>query len=387
MTQPSDLAGINKIIANFEAKYPNIKIDMSNMQGSDLDAVASTLLTSSSGPDVVVRNPGPGFAGVWAKAGQLLPLDKYSQQYGWADRMQPIALAQGTFDGHLYGIANSLEFAGVFYNKDLFTKLGLSVPQTYDDMLALCQKAKDNGLVAFAFANKDQWEADVQYATVFSNLVGPDGIDGILHGTGRWDTPESIKAIQIPFVDMVKAGCYETDPNSVAWEDGNTLFWSGKALMEPTGTWLISEIPKDFNAGFFFYPSITGGAGVFPAADLGGGYWISAKTQHPDEAAAWLDYMFSTESARIWMEDMSVIPPTKVDSSSFNLNPLFKFAIQTLQTQKTGYNFDPLMPANFVSEEASGFQAVMLGEKTPADLAAALEKDWEDALTSGATFK
>jgi raffinose/stachyose/melibiose transport system substrate-binding protein len=386
-TTPEGVAGMNKMIAAFEAENPNIKIQMENMQGSDLDAIAATLLTTSTGPDVVVRNPGPGYAGVWARAGQLLVLDKYAQQYKWADRIFPIGLAQATFDGHVYGIANSYEYAGLFWNKDLFSKLGLTVPTSYEDILTLCKTAQASGLHAIAFADKDQWEGSVVFATILSNMIGGDGIDNILHGNGRWDTPEVIKSLQLAFVDMVKAGCYAPDPLSLEWEDGNTLFWNGKTLMEPTGTWLISEIPSTFNAGFMFFPAVPGGAGIFPASDLGGGYWINAKTQHPDEAAKWLDFMFSTEAAKIWYEDLSTVPPVNVDTSTFKLNPLLSYSMQIIQNQKTGYNFDPLMPANFVTAEGAGFQAIILGEKTPEQLAAELEKAWEDALASGQTVK
>jgi raffinose/stachyose/melibiose transport system substrate-binding protein len=392
LTEKADTDAVNQIVQLFEAAHPNIKIERTSMTGADLDKIRMTMMAAADGPDIVASDPGPGHAGVMARAGLLLPLDDYWTKYKWDERLYPIAKAQATFNGHVYGIPTELEFIGIFYNKTVFDKLGLAVPTTYDELLSVCQKAKTAGYIPMAFANKDQWEADVQYAQTVSNMIGRAGLDNILHGDGRWDTPESIKAIQIPFVDMNKAGCYESDPNAVAWEDGNTLFYSQKALMVPTGTWLIGDINtnvKDFEPGFFFYPTLPGGKGTFPAAGLGGGYWINAKTKHPDEAAAWLDFYFSADAAKIWMETASKIQPVKVDSSSFKLNPLFKFAVQSLQTQsdQMGYNIDPLLPANFNQLELDGFQAVILGEKTPEQQAKDLQKAWEDALAAGDTVK
>jgi raffinose/stachyose/melibiose transport system substrate-binding protein len=392
ITEKADTDAVNQIVQLFETAHPDIKIERTSVGGKDLDAMAMTTMASAEGPDIIARNPGPGFAGVMARAGLLLPLDDYWKKYNWDDRIYPIAKSQGTIDGHIYGIPTELEFIGVFYNKTLFDKLGLAVPKTYDDLIDICHKATAAGYIPLAFANKDQWEADVQYAQTISNMIGREGLDNILHGDGRWDTPESTKAIQIPFVDMVKAGCYEADPNAVAWEDGNTLFYSQKALMVPTGTWLIGDINtnvKDFEPGFFFYPTLPGGKGQYPAAGLGGGYWVSAKSKHPDQAAQWLDFFFSPESAKIWMEGAAKIQPVKVDSSGFNLNPLFKFAVNALATQsdQMGYNIDPLLPANFNQTELDGFQAVVLGQKTPEQMAKDLQKDWEDALAKGDAVK
>jgi len=392
ITEKADTDAVNKIVQNFETAHPEIKIERTSVTGKDLDAMAMTSLSSSDGPDIIARNPGPGFAGVMARAGLLRPIDDYWKKYNWDDRIYPIAKSQGTFDGKIYGIPTELEFIGVFYNKTAFDKLGLSVPKTYEDLLNICQKATAAGYIPMAFGNKDQWPADVQYAQTISNMIGREGLDNILHGDGSWDTPESAKAIQIPFVDMNKAGCYQPDPNAVAWDDANTLFYSQKALMVPTGTWLIGDINtnvKDFEPGFFFYPTLPGGKGQYPAAGLGGGYWVSAKSKHPDQAAAWLDYYFSPEATKIWMEDASKIQPVKVDSSGFTLNPLFKFAVNAVQTQidTMGYNIDPLLPANFNQLELDGFQAVILGKKTPEQMAKDLEKAWTDALAKGDAVK
>jgi len=55
--------------------------------GKDLDAMAMTSLQSSDGPDIIARNPGPGFAGVMACAGLLKPIDDYWKQYNRVDRI------------------------------------------------------------------------------------------------------------------------------------------------------------------------------------------------------------------------------------------------------------------------------------------------------------
>jgi len=52
-----------------------------------------------------------------------------------------------------------------------------------------------------------------------------------------------------------------------------------------------------------------------------------------------------------------------------------------------GYNIDPLLPANFNQLELDGFQAVILGKKSPEQMAKDLEKSWEEALAKGDAVK
>jgi raffinose/stachyose/melibiose transport system substrate-binding protein len=388
-TAEPDNTGMETLDKMFMEKFPSIKIQRDTITSDNMRTMVQTTLASGTGPDIIYYDTGPGFGGVLANAGLLLPLDDYYSLYKWDDRIFTWTKARTTFKGKVFGIGNELEFVGAYYNKTLFDKLGLSVPKTYDDLIPLCQKAKAAGYVPIAFADADKWEAYHQFSLVTNNLIGPTGIDNILHGDGRWDTPEIAKAIQLFFVDMNKAGCFIPDTTAVKYDDGNSLFYSGKALMDFTGSWLIADITtnvKDFEVGWFFFPSIDGKP-TYPPAGLGSGYFVSAATKNPKEATQYLDFLFSQEAAPVWLETMNKIPPIKVDITNMKIPPLLGFAVQALQTQEMGYNIDVLTPDNFNTAMGDGFQSVLLGEKTPDQQAKDLEKAWEDAVTAGKVTK
>ena len=56
------------------------------------------------------------------------------------------------------GIPYSTNANGVMYNTEIFKELGLSVPKTWDELLATAQKAKDAGIIPFYFTYKDDWQ-------------------------------------------------------------------------------------------------------------------------------------------------------------------------------------------------------------------------------------
>jgi raffinose/stachyose/melibiose transport system substrate-binding protein len=388
-TEETDSAGMDTLVQMFTAKNPNIQIQRDPVTSDNMRTMVQTSLTSDAGADIIYYDTGPGFAGVLAKSGLLLPLDDYYMQFNWDGRIFPWTKARTTFDGKVYGIGNELEFLGAYYNKKLFADLGLTEPKTFDDLLSICQKGKEAGVIPIAFGDGPKWPAYHMFSMVTNNLIGRDGLDNIFHGDGRWDSPEVQKGIQMFFADMNQAGCFIPDSTAVSYEDSYGTFYSGQALILLTGTWLISDISAnvtDFEVGWFFFPSIEGKP-IYPPAGLGSGYFVSAKTAHPLEAAKFLDFLFSEEAAKVWMENMSRVPPIKVDTSSFNLSPLLKFAVGALQSQEMGYNIDVLTPDTFNTMMGDGFQAVMLGEKTAEQQAQDLQKAWEEAIAAGKITK
>ena len=262
---------------------------------------------------------------------------------------------------------------------DIFEELELEVPTTYDEFTAVCDALLAAGYIPIAFADSPGWEAYHQFSIFANNLAGKEMMEEALFGEGRWDDPVFVEAIQLFFVDMNQAGYFIPDTTAVSYDDGNALFYNGLAAMHMTGTWLISDIVEnmpDANVGFFFFPSIHGSE-VLPPGGLGSIYYISSATAHPDEAIAFLDFLFDPANARVWMEDMNKVPPYAVDPTDFELSELLKFAVQALAEVELGYNIDVLTPASFNQTMLNGFQGVLLGQMTPEEVAAQLQADME----------
>lgn len=91
----------------------------------------------------------------------------------------------------------------------------------------------------------------------------------------------------------MKSGYYPNGANAVNYNDANTLFYSGKAAMLPTGTWLVSEIVqtvREFEVGFFPFPSIDGSS-LSPPAGVGTGQFVAADARDKEGAITFIDYL------------------------------------------------------------------------------------------------
>lgn len=365
--------GMDAMVAAFEEAHPNIKIDRDVQAMENLRAVMQTALNSGTGPDVLYYDTGPGYGGTLARNGLLLSLDDLYES-GALDAVYPWTRERVTFDGTTYGIGNEVEFVGVYYNRDLFAELGLEAPTTYEQFLEVAEALKQNGVIPVAFGDAPGWPAFHTFSAFANARIAQDELMSMIEGEASWNDPRIVDAIQAAFVDMVANGYYPPSINAVSYEDANALFQTGMAGMNLTGSWMIRDFKDtDFETGIFFLPA-PGGGDPRPPAGLGSGYFVSAKTEHPEEAKAFLSFLFDPANAHFWVEQMSALPPYAVDTSDLETSSLIEFALDALAGVDMGFNIDVLTPDQFNTTMSDGFQAVIGGSRTAEEQAAALEE-------------
>lgn len=381
-----DAAGVDQLITTFNEQNPDIEVTREEQPTATMRDTIRTAIDADAGPDVLYYDTGPGFAGVLARAGMLLPLDDAYDQYGWRERILPIAQERTTFDGKTYGIGNAIEAVGVFYNKRLFEEYGVTEPATHDDLLALCETLKAADLAPIAFGNQGKWAAGHNFSVLAGNVAGKDKLAAAISGEVPWNDPDFVRAIQIAMVDLLPN--YNSDVNAITYDDANLLFYSGQAVMHMTGTWMIGGYTNPENmpdpVGFFFYPSVNNKP-IAPPAGLGSGYFVSQKVKNPEAALKFLDFLFSEAAAPVWLEQLAIIPPLQLDGSKYNISELLAFALQQLQqnADTMGFNIDVLTPDNFNTMMFDGFQEVLNGTKSAEQQADDLEAAMQEAKAAG----
>jgi raffinose/stachyose/melibiose transport system substrate-binding protein len=294
------------IIDGFEAKYPNVTVDRDT---TDYDSYAQSVIlkgSSAEPPDVMMLETagyGQGFY-QFARSGVLLPLDDYAKAYGWGTRFGADSnLDVFRFDhadndqwgaGPLYGLPEQNAMITVFYNADLLKQAGLSAPPaTWADFEASLAAAKSAGITPIA-----QDSSFIHtYMAVWNALSGDAKpiTDWIYGRGGSFDSDTSKQAAQT-LADWEGKGYFQDGVSGASNSDASGLFLNGKALYFIEGSWMAGGVESSLGdkGGAFQLPTASGAP---PAA--GGGLTtpltISAKTEHPDVAAAFLDYFTSQE--------------------------------------------------------------------------------------------
>jgi raffinose/stachyose/melibiose transport system substrate-binding protein len=370
-------------VNRFEEQHPQYTLEREAILSDELRKVIQSRLRSDEPPDVFTYDTGPGFGGVLAEAGLLLPLEGAYQQRGWG--IYEWAKQRATYNGTVYGVPDQVEEIIVYYNKDLVPEM----PKTVDELRQIASELKAQRIIPFAFGNQEQWPAGHLFSIGVSNVLGREGLDDILYADGRWDTPEVEEAIHLFFRDFVESGFYPEGLSALSSDGANALFYTGEAAMNPTGTWLVPEIVQtgqDFEVGFFPFPSIEG-SGISPPAGLGSGLFVAKEASTPQGAINFVDYLLEESTARLAIEKLNVIPAQPVNPQGLEVPELFKEVLEDFsaspEAQSFGYNIDVLAPQNFNQVMFTGFEEVLDGTRSPMEQAAALQDAWARAKKQG----
>jgi raffinose/stachyose/melibiose transport system substrate-binding protein len=157
--------------------------------------------------------------------------------------------------------------------------------------------------------------------------------------------------------------------------------------MYPTGSWMVgdftAETMPDMDVQMMPFPALEGGDGSHWVSGVGSAYYISSTSQHPDEAAQFLDFLISPDNTRIWSAEAGFFLPMSVDITGLEVSPLFASILEQLNAAATGgtqygYNIDVIAPPQFNDAMLNGFQAILAGDKTPEEQAADLQAAWDE---------
>src|SRR5215218_5574248 len=165
--------------------------------GQNFDRVLATALQSGAGPDIV-PSQGPGHAGAMAKAGLLLDLQPYAEQYGWQEKMLPWALATGYQGDKLYLMPNEMECTIMYYGQKLFDEKGWTPPANRTDFEAWATDTMGQGIIPIAMGTGDCGLCTNWLVTIFFNhYAGPDAVYQALTGQIQFSEPIFVEAITL----------------------------------------------------------------------------------------------------------------------------------------------------------------------------------------------
>ncbi|SFP48947.1 raffinose/stachyose/melibiose transport system substrate-binding protein [Geodermatophilus dictyosporus] len=375
--QLEDADSLNRLedhLADF-TESSGIEVEVQQLDVDTMRTVLQTRLRAEDGPDVISWGSGPSFAGALAEAGLLYDLTEAYEENGW--EVYDFAKERVTYDGRIHGIPGEMETVGLFYNTQVLSDLGIEPPRTLDDLRAACQAVSEAGLIPMAFGDQDAWPGSHLLSMALSSAVGPDGMEALFSGERSWDSPEVVDALTF-WQEANQNGWLGESPVSIDYDTMTSLYLSGEAAMIPTGSWFINDLAvgADFESGYVPFPA-PDGEGVF-AAGLGSGPLISANTDNPEGAIELLDFFASEEHGQWSVENLQTIPPRPVDTEGLDVEPLLAQVLEDVSSLsegggELGYNIDVLMSEAFNEAMFDGIQALLTGQSTPAEVAAALQ--------------
>ena len=182
------------IVEPFAKANPDYSLVI-DYRGNELDKQLRVAMLSGNGPDVVYT-AGPSYVAPMAQSGQLMPLNDYAAKYKWEDRILPVFLKMGEYNGKIYALPKTYETVGLFYNKTLFAQKNWQPPKTLDELETIADAMLKDGITPFAAGNADWRGANEWFVTLALNSVaGPENLNKALRGEMPWTAEPFVKSI------------------------------------------------------------------------------------------------------------------------------------------------------------------------------------------------
>lgn len=389
--RPSETAVMEQINSEFEAAHPGVTVDRVVKSWDEMKATVKLALSSDDGPDVAMVNQGRPDMGSMVEAGLLTDLTDYVAQYGWDDALSTGVVERNSFSddgvdfgvGNLYGIPNTAEFVGVFYNKQKFADAGIEVPQSFAEFEAALETLKTAGEVPIAFGNLDAWPAIHTYSSIQGGLVDMDYLDNFVYGTNNvsFDIPENAAAAA-KTQEWVANEYFTPGYEGIGYDDSLQLFINGEGAMMITGSWISGEIANADamdQFGFFVMPGEVAGEPIVSVAGTSMAFGIRNGTEHADLAAEYIDALQSPAAAEMWVE-AGVVP---VRLSDVPAEGLFQEMVDAWsimnETDKVGHYIDWATPT-FYDTFVAALQELLAGQVTPEEFTAKAQADYAEFL-------
>jgi raffinose/stachyose/melibiose transport system substrate-binding protein len=375
-------AQIKRLNEAFQEKYPNVTIKRVARSFEDLNKTLKLAVSGPRPPDVVEANQGRPIMGALVKGGLLRPLDPYAKAYGWEERYSELLLDLNRFssdgeqfgDGNLYGVSQAGEIVGVFYNRSKVNE----PPATLEEFEQSLADAKREGDVPIQFGNLDQWPGIHEYETVLSRTADKQQVrDFVFARDGAsFDTPEFRSAAE-KVQGWAEDGYFTPDFNGTGYDPAWQAFAKGKGRYLIAGTWLVADIQEQMgeDAGFMLLPGADEGAEPVALGGESPPFAITSKSEHPDVAAAYIDFITNDDAATVLAETGN-LPAMPVDESAIPEGlPADVFAAWGELNEADGLipYLDYTTPTFF--EDISGaIQELLAGEDDPAQFTAGVEE-------------
>lgn len=304
------------LVAEYNASQDDVRVEIDT---SGVDVVSASFVRGNP-PDIMLANYNYEIARFVQRCA-LTDLSDTDAAASSREDLQSLMDQYGSCEGRTSALPYSVMAASVIYNKEIFDEHGLDVPETWSELLALCDDLQAAGVTPFYGTFKDDWTVGQGW---YDYAVG-GSLDVIeffddLAAEGAEVGPESDVSFQKDFAEPVGrmlqlTGSYvNEDAASRGYGDGNLAFANGEAAMYLQGPWAFSEIAKtapDLELGTFPLPMTDDPDDLAVRVNMDLAAMIPEGSQHQDAARDFLEYLYLPENIETYNASQLGFTPTE----------------------------------------------------------------------------
>lgn len=307
------------------------------------------------------------------------------------DTLRPGIVEMGQFDGDpVWILYYAYTVYGNWYSQKALDSLDAEYPKTWDEMLAVCEKAKKKGMAGWTYAGKYPYYIPFSMSPMIAKVGGVEVLDAIDNlEPNAWKHP-AVKTVFEAWYELYKKGYILKGTPGLDHIQSQTAWAQGKALFIPNGSWVENEsakvIPADFDLAVSAPPGIDDSDKMpFGTMWASGGepFIVPAKAANGAGGMEQLRIMLSEASSKNFTSKVKSLSAYNGGTDGIELTPGLKSGVAALEL--AGENVvNPRMQDWYVQlqKEKIGVGCLgemMAGRMTPAETIKKIQGFADDA--------
>lgn len=238
------------LIAQFNQEHKdNIEVIETFTNEVDYYTNINLLVPMKKGPDVMIMHS--YLVQSYANTGLIVPLESYIETSGVdiksSDYMEDIFNSL-YFENKLYGVPLDVHTVGIYYNKDLLDKYGLSVPTNREQLISAAKTVQTGEKITssqfWGLPLSTTWPSEWLFT---ASLYQNNGLEIDQNGDPAYNTTQGINALKA-LTDLIHVE--NLSPLNLGVDQDLFMFQTGKALFHIQGSWMLnSMIESGINFG------------------------------------------------------------------------------------------------------------------------------------------
>ncbi len=254
---------IEDLIERFEEENPDIKIEYeTHYEDTVYENFLNKLVARDEFGDVVQLK----LPKAYISEGLIAPLSDDLKTLVSEDNLY-------CYEGQAYALGAVNTTSGVLYNKEIFEKLGLEIPKSYDEFLSLCETIKANGIHPLGCAGLELWHMEFLLNHFFRSDVlskDPDWLVKCSNHEVSWNDPEVYEMFS-HMKTLFDEGYVRE--NWLTIKDGSLPYMMshGDIAMIYTGPWtakIVEKMDDSVETGWFYLPDEEGNTYIDENKDI-----------------------------------------------------------------------------------------------------------------------
>ena len=348
----------NDLVADFKKKNPDADVDLRVIGWTQLPQQVSTMVTTGQTPELLNFNTYASFAAddLLTRGDEVISSELKGQFY-------ENFYGAGSIDGALYGIPFIASIRNLYYNKEIFERVGIEKPpETWDELVQTAKAIKDEtGIPGFGLP-MTEFEAQAD----FSYFIWGNGGDWQRDGEWSFNIPENVEALQF-MTDLVnKYKVTNSDPTTINRDELQKVFAQGQLGMMNTANFFPTILEQEAPDLDWDFGSIPRNEGV-PEFSLGVEDFLMVfnTAENTEVIGKFLDFFYEKERYIKFLEQEGMLPTTKpVGETMSAQDPMTARFVDQLPKAKFYPLQDPQLDTVF-KDLTRACQQALTGEKTP----------------------